>query len=132
MGSSCASPSRCQFGTIGKHVKNDLPLAKAKELIVNIPVDDRGYSNIYIHDTLGISLDIPGSNNIELLSKAVLLAIFVLACPCHENKPIPKEEMVALAKLLAEAGPEEVKIILGWCCDFRRMLIAPPLNKFVA
>ena len=40
--------------------------------------------------------------------------------------------MAARSKLLAEAGPEEVKTILGWICDFRRLLILLPVNKFIA
>jgi hypothetical protein len=40
--------------------------------------------------------------------------------------------MPALAKLAAEAGLEEVKTILGWFFDFRRLLISLPENKFLA
>ena len=40
--------------------------------------------------------------------------------------------MAALNKLLAKAGPEEVKVILGWICDFRRLIISLPENKFIA
>ena len=40
--------------------------------------------------------------------------------------------MVARAKLLAEAGAEEIKIILGWILNFRTLTIALPKNKYVA
>ena len=40
--------------------------------------------------------------------------------------------MAALAKLIAEAGLEETKTILGWEFDFRRMLVSLPENKFTA
>jgi len=40
--------------------------------------------------------------------------------------------MAALTKLLAEAGLEETKTILGWFFDFRRMTVALPDNKYVA
>ena len=112
-----------------KFLDDEIPLAEAKELIVDLPVDDRGYTDLYIDDTIGITVAIPGSNNIERLSKAILLAIFASARPRHENEPIPREEMAALTRLLAEAGPEEIKIILGWSCDFRRMLICLPENN---
>ena len=39
--------------------------------------------------------------------------------------------MAALAKLLAEAGPEEVKVILGWRVNFRNLTMALPKNKHV-
>ena len=40
--------------------------------------------------------------------------------------------MVARAKLLAEAGAEENKIILGWILNFRTLTIALHDNKYVA
>ena len=40
--------------------------------------------------------------------------------------------MSACAKLLAEAGYEEIKIILGWTLNFRTLTIALPENKYVA
>ena len=35
-------------------------------------------------------------------------------------------------KLLAEAGAEEIKIILGWIFNFRTLTTALPENKYVA
>ena len=40
--------------------------------------------------------------------------------------------MAAWSKLLAEAGAEEIKIILGWIFNFRTLTIALPENKYVA
>ena len=40
--------------------------------------------------------------------------------------------MAAREKLLAEAGAEEIKIILGWILNFRTLTIALPENKYVA
>ena len=40
--------------------------------------------------------------------------------------------MAALTKLLAESGLEETKMILGLFFDFRRIIVALPLNKYVA
>ena len=40
--------------------------------------------------------------------------------------------MTEWAKLLAEAGAEEIKIILGWILNFRTLTIALPDNKYVA
>ena len=40
--------------------------------------------------------------------------------------------MSAWAKLLAEAGSEEIKIIMGWILNFRTLTIALPENKYVA
>ena len=48
------------------------------------------------------------------------------------NEPITREVMAARAKLIAEAGADEVKTILDWICNFRTLSIALPENKFVA
>ena len=40
--------------------------------------------------------------------------------------------MSAWEKLLAEAGSEEIKIILGWILNLRTLTIALPDNKYVA
>ena len=50
----------------------------------------------------------------------------------HVNEPITREEMAAREKLIAEAVADEVKIILGWICNFRTLSVALPGNKFVA
>ena len=39
--------------------------------------------------------------------------------------------MSARAELLAEAGAEEIKIILGWILNFRNITIALPENKYI-
>ena len=40
--------------------------------------------------------------------------------------------MEARNKLFAEAGLEEMKMILGWLIDFRCLIISLPSNKFIA
>ena len=77
-------------------------------------------------------MDAKDSNNVIRLERAILLAIFTAARPKHPSEPIPREEMAALAKLIAEAGLEETKTILGWEFDFRRMLVSMLENKFTA
>jgi len=109
-----------------------IPFGKGKQLIVDVPVNPRGVTDVFIDDTIGLTVDIEGSNNIIRLERAILLAIHVAARPKHSAEPIPREEMAALNKLLAEAKLEETKIILGWIFDFRRLTVALPENKYVA
>lgn len=40
--------------------------------------------------------------------------------------------MEVTSKLIAEAGHSEIKMILGWKWDFRRLIISLPDNKFAA
>jgi len=111
---------------------DSIPFGEGKELIVDIPVDPRGTTDVYIDDTVGLTVDLPESNNCERLEAAILLAIHTAARPKHPQEPIPREVMEALEKLIAEAGAEETKMILGWFFDFRRLLVSLPDNKFKA
>eukprot|EP00957_Ditylum_brightwellii_P201730 15326964-Ditylum_brightwellii.AAC.1 len=58
------------------------------------------------------------SDNDLRLERAILLAIHIAARPKHDGETIPREEIAALAKLLAKAQLEEKKTILGWYFDF--------------
>ena len=81
---------------------------------------------------MGLTLEVPGSNNFERRAGAHLLAIATTAQPSHNEEPIPREPMEARNKLVAEATPEEIKLILGWMMDFRSLVISLPDNKHTA
>jgi len=85
---------------------------------VNIPVNPKGVAAIFFDNTISLTVSLPDSDHDMRLSCATLFAIYTAACPHHPNEPIPCKEMAALVKLLAEAGPEERKIIIGWLFDF--------------
>jgi hypothetical protein len=99
---------------------------------VDVPVDPRGTADVYIDDTIAFCVDVEPSDNAMRLENAILLAIHATARPVHKSEPIPRDEMAALAKLLAEAGLEETKMILGLFFNFRKMTVALPDNKHVA
>ena len=115
-----------------KLLSNDIPFGIGKELIVDLPVDPRGKIDCYIDDTVGITVDLPDTDNIQRMECASLLAIHATSRPIHQQEPLPRDEMAARQKLFAEGALEEQKIILGWLFDFRRLTIALPENKFVA
>jgi hypothetical protein len=46
------------------------------------------------------------------------------------DDPSPREFTESRQKLFAEAGLSEVKTILGWRVDFRRLIISLPHDKF--
>jgi hypothetical protein len=115
-----------------KFLEPDIPFAAGAELIVEIPVDPRGAYDVYIDDIVGLTVAIHDSNNIARGQAAALLAIDATARPNHPDEPIPRESMDARDKLIAEVGPSETKMILGWMFDFRRLWISLPENKFIA
>jgi hypothetical protein len=50
----------------------------------------------------------------------------------HENELIPCLNMASLQKLKAEAALSEIKTILGWVWDLRRLIMSLPENKYIA
>ena len=80
-------------------------------VIVDIPVDARGFIDVYIDDTISLTVEIPGSNNILRLKRAILLETWATAWP-KDKATFPREETDTLNKLVFESSPTETKIIL--------------------
>ena len=117
---------------VAKLMPDDVPFGEGRQLITDVPIDPKGMVEVYIDDTCGLTIDIAETNNTLRLERAILLAIYVASRPKDSNEPIPREEMAALNKLIAEAGLEEQKIILGWVFNFRKLLLSLPKNKYLA
>jgi hypothetical protein len=109
---------------------DDIPFGIGRDLVVDIPVDPRGIIDLYIDDYCGLTVDI--GDNAICLERAPLLALVSAARKVATTKPLPRDDMEARNKLVAEAGLTEIKTFLGWLIDFRRMTIALPDNKFKA
>jgi hypothetical protein len=115
-----------------QYLGDDVPFGFGRELIINVPIDPRGYADVYIDDTTGLTVDLPGTKNAERLEAAIPLAIEVAARPNDPNEPIPREKMVAEDKLKAEGGLSEMKVILGWEFNFRTLTVTLPEHKHIA
>jgi hypothetical protein len=63
---------------------------------------------------------------------ASLLAIHAVCRPVAVCEPIPRNELTAERKLIAESLLEEVKTTLGWLLDTRRLLISLAIEKYSA
>jgi hypothetical protein len=111
---------------------DDNPFGEARELVVDVPVEAEGHSDVYIDDTCALGVDLPGSNNVTKIERAVLLALETTARQLMENEPIPRDDMPAKNKFKAEAAAEETKMILGWHFNFRLLAVSLPDNKFIA
>jgi hypothetical protein len=103
-----------------------------RELIINVPVNPRGYTNVYINNTTGLTINLPGTRNANRLEVAIPLAIKEAAWPNDVNEPIPQEPMVSQEKLKAEGGLAEPKIILGWHFNFCTLTVTLPEQKHIA
>jgi hypothetical protein len=106
---------------------DDVPFHQARELAVQIPIDNEGKADIYLNNILGVAPDI--KNNIMRVSYAIPLAIHTLARPVNTNDTIPHKDIISIKKLLAEGPIEETKTILGWFVNTRLLSIHLPTDK---
>jgi hypothetical protein len=58
---------------------DNVPFAIGRELIVNVPIDPRGFADVYIDNTTGLTINLPGTLNADRLKAAIPLAIKVAA-----------------------------------------------------
>ena len=70
---------------------NSIPFAEEKDLIIDVPVDARGTADVYIDDTISLTVDVEDSNNVQCLEQTTLLDIHCSAQEKHNNEPIPRE-----------------------------------------
>ncbi len=72
------------------YLDESIPFTVGRELIIGIPIDHRGYADIYINNTMGLTVNLPGTRNADCLEAAIPLAIEVAARPNNINEPIPR------------------------------------------
>lgn len=112
-----------------KFEDDDVPFSPVLEPAVDLPVNNPGFVDVFIDDTITVTPDI--GNNVEQGEGVALLAMHVVGQPCDDNEVLPQKDLTSLSKLIAEGRLEELKIIIGWLLDTRRMIIAPPEHKFI-
>ena len=103
------------------------PFHPGKEMVVPTQMNDQGYFDIYIDDTIGVTPDL---HNYPLrMCRATPLAIRTLARPLNTNDIIPEKDIIATKKYQVEGRLEEQKMILGWILNTRSLEISLPPNK---
>ena len=113
-----------------KFEDDDVPFAPGLELAVDLPINNLGFVDVFIDDTITAIPDI--GNNVDRGEGAALLAMHIIGRPCDDDEALPRKDLTSLSKLIAEGRMEELKIIIGWLLDTRRMSIALPEHKFIA
>ena len=96
--------------------------AQAKSIIVIIPPEDNGKCDVYIDDTIAVGPDINESTS--RLEAAIPIVMHIFGCPLSPDKLIPRKALVSLNKLSAKGAIKEVKMLLGWFYNTRRLLIS--------
>ena len=110
---------------------DEVPLAKAMPMAVHVPTTVTARSDSFIDDLIRVFLDTPWNRARE--PHAVPLAIHVTSRPhAGPDEPIKRRELMSKPKLIAEGGPAEDQIVLGWTLDTRSLLVILPFDKFEA
>ncbi len=115
-----------------KFLEDSIPFAEGLELVVDILINSRGTSDIYINNLVSLAVEIEGRDTLVRSNPTPLFAFDTCAHSLDPNKPIPCKTMEARDKIAAEAMLEEQKMILGWFLDFCCLRITLPDNKFKA
>ena len=108
----------------------DIPFGQSREMSVQLPALDCGQSDVFIDDIVTFGIDSP-KNRPRLLA-ATPLAIDTVARPIDPNEPLPRTTFISKTKATAEGALEEVKTVLGWVLNTRRLTISLPAHKFIA
>ena len=100
-------------------------------MAVQVPTTVTARSDSFIDDLIRVFLDTPLNRARE--PHAVPLAIHVTSRPhAGSDEPIKRRELMSKPKLIAEGGPAEDQIVLGWTLDTRSLLVILPFDKFEA
>ena len=107
----------------------DMSFATARDLSVDIPVNDLGKVDVFIDDNIAVTPDL--DCNTKRVIRAIPLAIHSVARPVNPDDDIPRVDIISTKKLKAEGAFEEIKIVLGWTINTRSLLISLPKDKHV-
>jgi hypothetical protein len=80
---------------------------------------------VYIEDLFNCYLH----RHLQRGSKILPFVLQFLGRPPNSSNPIARNDVLSISKFLVEATPSEVKTILGWIVDTRRLLLSLPPDK---
>ena len=106
-----------------------IPLEQVRELSVYVP-DRKMAADGYIDDCLSLSID--EDDLVQKSQEALPLIIHSIFRPKDPEEPIERDDNISEKKLKAEGQPSEIRIMLGWQIDSRRMRISLPSTKAIA
>ena len=109
----------------------NIPFGGARPLAVNLPNEDHGKCDIFLDDLVSAIVD-KGQQSRKRLLSAVPLALDATVRPIDPDEPFPRHTFLKESKVLAEGALEEVKTVLGWTFDTRRLTVALPVDKHKA
>ena len=120
------SPYQHLIGDTVNFLPESVPIALSLPVIVNLPEDTAPKCEGYLDDSFVAMLE----DDIFRGSRILPFVIHLLCRPVHPDENEYREATLSLKKFLAEATPDELKLVLGWVLDARRLLVSLPDDKF--
>jgi len=113
---------------------DDVPLAAACSLMIDPEADKFGTADVFLDDIFSAIPQLDGDSPRDRGAQAALLALDVVGRPLllDGGESLPRDEVLAINKAIAEGTPATRLIVLGWMIDTRRLLISLPTDKFTA
>ena len=108
-----------------------IPFGQARDLAIHLPNEDHGKCDLFLDDLVSIIVDKSPVSR-KRLRAAVPLAIDATVRPLAKNEPLPRDPFLKQSKVTAEGALEEIKTILGWVFDTRRLKVSLPQDKYKA
>ena len=107
----------------------DIPFAAARDMLVDPGMDKHGTTEVYLDDILG-AFPFTSLAWVKRCALAPLLALEIFSRPVvSDGETLPRDDMLAIDKAMAEATPSETNTTLGWVIDTRRLTIGLPEKK---
>ena len=128
--SSIHSPSQ-HLVPATKYLPDSIPLAAARELLVDVPVSEFGRVDGYIDDLPTFGPDLSPLHRSKLAA-ASFLAIHITGRDVSSLDLFPRQSLLASNKLAAEGGLCESIIVLGWLYNTRALTVSLPSHKHIA
>ncbi len=63
------------------YLDDNIPFAIEREVIIDVPINHWGYADVYIDNTTGLTINLPGPQNADKLEAAIPLMINMAARP---------------------------------------------------
>jgi hypothetical protein len=109
---------------------DEVPFSAARNMIVDPEADEFASAEVFVDDIFS-AFPALSDDHVQRGSQAALLAMEIIGRPIIQNESLPRDDILAIAKAMAEGTPNEILTILGWLIDTRRLLICLSEDKFL-
>ena len=107
----------------------DIPFTQACPTLIPVQVNNSGSTNIYLDDVFS-AVPALSTLHVERGYMSILLALEIIGRPIY-GESLEHDDLLAIAKAIAEGTPTEILIVTGWELDTRCLRICLTKTKLV-